>query len=77
VLVVDPIQEGPRARARPRRRGLSLWAALNIALESLGRNKTRSFLATLGIIIGVGCVITMMALGAGTQAQLEDQARTC
>jgi ABC-type antimicrobial peptide transport system permease subunit len=70
----------PPARSRPPRRGhfyrgLSLLCALTIALESLARNTTRTFLATLGIIIGVGCVITMMGLGEGTKAQMEDQIR--
>jgi len=39
-----------------------------IAWESLRRNATRSLLTMLGIIIGVGAVITSMAIGAGAQA---------
>ena len=35
------------------------------------RNKTRSFLTTLGIIIGVGAVIAMMSIGAGAKSQVE------
>ncbi len=42
-----------------------------IAARALLRNKTRSFLTTLGIIIGVGAVIAMMAIGAGAKSQVE------
>jgi len=41
----------------------SLWEAL----ESLSSNKARTALTMLGIIIGVGAVIAMLAIGAGTQ----------
>jgi putative ABC transport system permease protein len=44
---------------------------LRIALRAVLRNKMRSFLTTLGIIIGVGAVIAMMAIGAGAKAQVE------
>ncbi|MBM3460399.1 MAG: FtsX-like permease family protein, partial [Armatimonadetes bacterium] len=40
------------------------------------RNKTRSILAMLGIIIGVGSVITMLGLGEGTKAQIESRIRS-
>ena len=43
--------------------GSSLWEAL----ESLSSNKARTALTMLGIIIGVGAVIAMMAIGTGTQ----------
>jgi len=43
---------------------------LKVAMKSLMANKLRSFLAMLGIIIGVGSVISMLALGAGAQAQV-------
>jgi len=36
-----------------------------VALEALRANKLRSLLTMLGIIIGVGAVITMVALGSG------------
>ena len=42
-----------------------LWTTLKVALKSLMANKLRSFLAMLGIIIGVGAVISMLALGSG------------
>jgi putative ABC transport system permease protein len=50
--------------------------ALEIVLVALGAiraNALRSFLTTLGIIIGVGAVIAMVALGEGAQRRVEDQ----
>ena len=47
------------------------FVTLRIALRAVLRNKMRSFLTTLGIIIGVGAVIAMMAIGAGAKAQVE------
>jgi putative ABC transport system permease protein len=44
---------------------------LRIALRAIMRNKLRSSLTSLGIIIGVGAVIAMMAFGAGAKAQVE------
>jgi putative ABC transport system permease protein len=42
-----------------------------IALRSLGKNKVRSFLTMLGIIIGVGSVIAMLAIGQGSKENIE------
>ncbi|HLJ61148.1 MAG TPA: ABC transporter permease [bacterium] len=47
---------------------MSLSNLLRIAWQALRRNITRSILTMLGIIIGVGAVITSMAIGAGAQA---------
>jgi putative ABC transport system permease protein len=47
--------------------------AVRIALRSLRVNKLRSALTMLGIIIGVGAVITMVAVGAGAQARVAEQ----
>ena len=44
-----------------------------VALAAIRANILRSFLTTLGIIIGVGAVITMVALGEGAQQQVEEQ----
>ena len=44
-----------------------------IALKALGRNKLRTALTMLGMIIGVGAVITMVALGTGAQSSIEAQ----
>jgi putative ABC transport system permease protein len=48
-------------------------ASIRIALRALRVNKLRSMLTMLGIIIGVAAVITMIAIGAGAQARVEDQ----
>jgi putative ABC transport system permease protein len=44
-----------------------------LALRALLRNKMRSFLTMLGIIIGVSAVIAMVAIGEGAKAQVEKQ----
>src|SRR5665213_1246593 len=44
-----------------------------IALRALRRNKLRSSLTALGIIIGVASVVAMVALGNGAQARIESQ----
>src|SRR5215218_10330728 len=46
---------------------------LKVALKSLVANKLRWVLAMLGIIIGVSAVISMLAIGAGTQKAVIDQ----
>jgi putative ABC transport system permease protein len=43
-----------------------------VALRAILRNKLRAFLTTLGIVIGVGAVIAMMAIGAGAKARVEE-----
>jgi putative ABC transport system permease protein len=42
-----------------------------VAVRALVRNKMRSFLTTLGIVIGVGAVIAMVAIGEGAKATVE------
>jgi putative ABC transport system permease protein len=44
---------------------------IKVAFRSLGRNKLRSFLTMLGIIIGVGAVIATMAIGEGAQFSIQ------
>ncbi|MEP6573279.1 MAG: ABC transporter permease [Gemmatimonadota bacterium] len=46
---------------------------IGVAVQSIRANKLRSGLTTLGIIIGVGAVITMVALGSGAQKAVQDQ----
>ena len=46
---------------------------IKVGVQSVGANKLRSILTMLGIIIGVGAVITMIAIGSGAQAQVEEQ----
>jgi putative ABC transport system permease protein len=47
---------------------MSLGLLFRVAWQALRRNATRSLLTMLGIIIGVGAVITSMAIGSGAQA---------
>jgi putative ABC transport system permease protein len=46
---------------------------LKLAFKSVVKNKMRSLLTMLGIIIGVGAVIVMVAIGEGAQQQIEDR----
>jgi putative ABC transport system permease protein len=50
-----------------------LVMAFRIALRALARNKLRSFLTMLGIIIGVGAVIAMVAIGEGAKKRVQEQ----
>jgi putative ABC transport system permease protein len=52
---------------------MSIFMTLRIAWRALGRNKMRTGLTMLGMIIGVGAVITMVALGTGAQSSIESQ----
>ena len=54
---------------------MSILMTLRIALKALNRNKMRTVLTMLGMIIGVGAVITMVALGKGAQTTIEDQVK--
>jgi len=47
--------------------------AMRIAWEAILKNKVRSFLTMLGIIIGVAAVIIMIAISAGTEATIQEQ----
>ncbi len=44
---------------------------LKVALKSLLKNRMRSFLTMLGIIIGVGAVIVMVSIGEGSQERIK------
>jgi putative ABC transport system permease protein len=52
---------------------MSFWQTAKIAWEGLTLNKVRSFLTTLGVIIGVAAVIVMLAVSAGAEAEIADQ----
>ena len=52
---------------------MSLLLIFRTALKALGRNKMRTALTMLGMIIGVAAVITMVALGTGAQEEIETQ----
>ena len=46
---------------------------LRVALKAIRRNKVRSTLTMLGVIIGVASVIAMIALGSGARASINEQ----
>ncbi|PIX96659.1 MAG: multidrug ABC transporter substrate-binding protein [Hydrogenophilales bacterium CG_4_9_14_3_um_filter_63_34] len=50
-----------------------LWNALLLSIREIRRNLLRSFLTTLGIVIGVAAVITMVTLGNGATRAVKDQ----
>src|SRR3989440_3396228 len=52
---------------------MTSWTTLRVALRALNKNKMRSGLTALGIIIGVGAVIAMVGIGNGAKAQVEAQ----
>src|SRR5512142_1790818 len=52
---------------------MDLISILRIALRALARNKMRSSLTMLGIIIGVGAVIAMVGVGQGAQQKSQEQ----
>ena len=49
---------------------------VKVAITALGRNKLRSLLTTLGIIIGVACVVATIGIGDGARIQAETQLRS-
>ena len=55
---------------------MSLAMTLRIALKALNRNKMRTILTMLGMIIGVGAVITMVALGTGARTTIEERVKS-
>jgi len=50
-----------------------IWNALLLSLKEIRRNLLRSFLTILGVVIGVGAVITMVTLGNGATRAIADQ----
>src|SRR5438874_5749302 len=51
---------------------LRLWNITVVGLKAISRNKLRSFLTMLGIVIGVGCVIAVVAIGNGATKSVEN-----
>jgi len=49
-----------------------IWNALLLALRAIRRNKMRSFLTILGIVIGVAAVITLVTVGGGATAKVSE-----
>ena len=54
---------------------MDLQAVIRVALRALARNKMRTALTMLGIIIGVGAVICTVAIGEGASNQVQEQIR--
>jgi len=52
---------------------MNLLESIRVALRALAANKLRSILTMLGIIIGVGAVITLMAAGEGVEVYITEQ----
>ena len=52
---------------------MRILATIKIALRALRRNKLRTLLTMLGMIIGVGAVIAMVSIGNGAKSQIEAQ----
>jgi putative ABC transport system permease protein len=52
---------------------MKIGSTFNVAFRALRRNKMRSVLTALGIIIGVAAVIAMVGIGNGAKAQVEAQ----
>ncbi|TXI03583.1 MAG: ABC transporter permease, partial [Pseudorhodobacter sp.] len=48
-----------------------LWEAIRLAFTAIIRNKLRSFLTVLGVVIGVAAVIAMVTVGEGSSAQVQ------
>ncbi len=55
---------------------MTALATFHLALRALQRNKLRSLLTMLGIVIGVGAVVAMVGIGNGAKAQVEAQIAT-
>jgi putative ABC transport system permease protein len=55
---------------------MRVHATAQLALRALAANRARTALTMLGVIIGVGAVVTMMAVGAGARARVEGQIRS-
>jgi len=51
---------------------MDLSSALVLALRALGRNKMRSSLTMLGLIIGVGAVIAVIGIGEGAATKAQE-----
>ena len=55
---------------------MKIGATLQMAEAALRSNRLRTALTALGVIIGVGAVVTMMAVGAGAQVRVAEQIRS-
>jgi len=65
-LVLPPLTSGGGG-------SVILWEVVRISFESLLANRMRSLLTMLGVIIGVGSVVTLLSLGQGATAYIAKQ----
>jgi hypothetical protein len=71
IAVITITQEScPRSMIRA---SMDLSSAFVLALRALGRNKMRSTLTMLGLIIGVGAVIAVIGIGEGAATKAQEQ----
>ncbi len=52
---------------------MHIFKIIRVSIRALGRNKMRTFLTALGIIIGVGAVIAMVSIGTGAKVAVESR----
>jgi putative ABC transport system permease protein len=80
--IIQPVPAGQPARPQPRvfprreslpKGGMNFFEGMSVAIAALNSNKMRSLLTMLGIIIGTGAVITMIALGNGARQAVQDR----
>ncbi|RPJ07604.1 MAG: FtsX-like permease family protein [Spirochaetaceae bacterium] len=55
---------------------MTIASTIKISIKNILKNKMRSFLTALGIIIGVGSVIVMVGIGTGTSVRIENEMRS-
>ena len=60
-----------RCEKEEKESNMNVLKTARVSLHALSRNKMRSFLTALGIIIGVGAVIAMVSIGQGAKSQVE------
>ena len=65
------MEEEPFAAGKGRKNFVNIVQLLQTCFRSILRNRMRSLLTSLGVIIGVGSVIVMVALGEGSQREIE------
>jgi putative ABC transport system permease protein len=54
---------------------MNLHSSLRISWSALNRNKLQTALTMIGMTIGVATVLTMISVGGGAEAAIEDQVR--
>ena len=52
---------------------MNLWMIFKVALRAIARNKTRSLLTALGIIVGIAAVIAVVSIGQGASTMMVNE----